>query len=235
MLKNIFSNLDLSMVKFSAYEIKEISNSKYIAPKKGATALHFRVGLDFEKMLVDTLNLGKSLYEKVENANDLCLTFTNKYGLLGIYQPSNQREKSPKKDVSEIVFKKHYSNEYGEEIDSFKAEIIEIYLHYLLSKGSLPAEQEQIEDDFRLKYDSTPIVSGLKYILTPSNPPQMEWVIEELIDVLRIAYAMAATDEKEPLKQCKNCGEIYYNKHQKSEFCSVKCRNYFNVKVFRSK
>ncbi len=235
MLKNIFSNLDLQVIRFSAYEIKEISGVHYIMPKKGATPLHFRVGLDFEKMLVDTLNLGRALFEEQEDADELCVTFANKYALLGIYQPLDEGKNPLAKGATSPVYKEHFSNEYGEDIGTFKAEITEIYTHYLLSKGSMPPEREQEEYDLRLKYDATPILSGLKYTLTANNPPQMEWLIEELIDILRLAYAFAVTDANAPLKICKNCGGIYYNKHQKSEFCSVKCRNYFNVKVFRSK
>ena len=36
-------------------------------------------------------------------------------------------------------------------------------------------------------------------------------------------------------KVCKNCGKVYYNTHAKSEFCGARCRNYYNVKVFRER
>ena len=56
-----------------------------------------------------------------------------------------------------------------------------------------------------------------------------------MYEVLRLSYAMLTTQEKPTLKVCKNCGKVYYNTHSKSEFCGTKCRNYYNVKVFRTK
>ncbi|AVQ95934.1 hypothetical protein [Ethanoligenens harbinense] len=51
--------------------------------------------------------------------------------------------------------------------------------------------------------------------------------------VLRPAYARAVTDPAAPLKACKFCGSVYHNPNARSEFCSVTCRNHYNVNAFR--
>ena len=53
--------------------------------------------------------------------------------------------------------------------------------------------------------------------------------------VLKLSYAAMVTGEKPGLRICKNCGKVYYNGHAKSEFCGTKCRNYYNVKLFRNR
>lgn len=70
---------------------------------------------------------------------------------------------------------------------------------------------------------------GIVYRLTASQSPQLVWQPDSLQSILRLAYSLAVTDPAQPLKVCKNCGKVYRNPHQKSEFCSVKCRNYYNV------
>lgn len=63
----------------------------------------------------------------------------------------------------------------------------------------------------------------------------MVWQVRSLQSVLRLSYAAMATRDKPGLRVCKNCGKVYYNSHAKSEFCSARCRNYYNVKVFRKR
>ena len=79
-------------------------------------------------------------------------------------------------------------------------------------------------------------LSGLlSYRLTSGPNPQLVWEVRSLESVIRFAYASMISAESIPLKVCKNCGKVYYNTHAKSEFCGTKCRNYYNVKVFREK
>ena len=50
-----------------------------------------------------------------------------------------------------------------------------------------------------------------------------------------LALAQSLCTEEPVLRVCKNCGKIYYNPHARSEFCSVRCRNQYNVRAWRSR
>ncbi|HOE57515.1 MAG TPA: hypothetical protein PLL98_07680 [Bacillota bacterium] len=76
---------------------------------------------------------------------------------------------------------------------------------------------------------------GMNYRLTFGTPPQLVWEPENLLTVLKLSYALAVSDPAVPLKICKSCGQVYYNPNSRSEFCSVKYRNYYNVKAFRGR
>lgn len=118
------------------------------------------------------------------------------------------------------------SREYGEELEQFKVCFMQLYQHFLTTQGELKAEPIPAVLD----------VSGvLSYRLTSGETPQLVWQVRSLQSVLRLSYAAMVTGDKPGLRVCKNCGKVYYNSHAKSEFCSARCRNYYNVKVFRER
>lgn len=234
-LKNIFPSLNAMWVRWSAYEIAEVLNGRYIMPSTDATALPYSSTENLQALLTDALNLGKTVYQKSDDLEHACLTFVQKYGLLGLHKSTGSRVFPMKGGNVSPARKEHSSQEYGEELSHFTAEFQKLYLHFLATRGEL---QEQLPKHLQsdlATLTAQPIPSGLSYRLTATSPPQIVWQPDDLLDVLRLAYGLAITDVAAPLKVCKNCGTVYYNPHQKSEFCGVKCRNYFNVKVFRSK
>lgn len=234
-LKNIFPSLNAMWVRWSAYEIAEVLNGRYIMPTADATALPYSSTENLQALLTDALNLGKTVYQKSDDLEHACLTFVQKYGLLGLHKSTGHRALPLKGGNISPARKDHSSQEYGEELSHFTAEFQKLYLHFLATRGELPAQLPKHLQADLATLTAQPIPSGLSYRLTATCPPQMVWQPDDLLDVLRIAYGLAITDAAAPLKVCKNCGTVYCNPHQKSEFCSVKCRNYFNVKVFREK
>ncbi|MEG0691806.1 MAG: hypothetical protein RR444_01865, partial [Oscillospiraceae bacterium] len=163
------------------------------------------------------------------------LAFVRKHGLLGLHKSIESRVFPMKGGNISPARKEHSSREYGEELSHFTAEFQKLYLHFLSTRGELPTQLPKHLQADLATLTAQPIPSGLSYHLTATCPPQMVWQPDDLLDVLRLAYGLAITDATAPLKVCKNCGTVYYNPHPKSEFCSVKCRNYYNVKVFREK
>lgn len=234
-LKNIFPSLNAMWVRWSAYEIAEVLNGWYIMPSTDATALPYSSTENLQALLTDALNLGKAVYQKSDDLEHSCLTFVQKYGLLGLHKSTGSRVFPMKGGNVSPARKEHSSQEYGEELSHFTAEFQKLYLYFLATRGELPEQLPKHLQSDLATLTAQPIPSGLSYRLTATCPPQMVWQPDDLIDVLRLAYGLAVTDTAAPLKVCKNCGMVYFNPHQKSEFCSVKCRNYFNVKVFRSK
>lgn len=56
-----------------------------------------------------------------------------------------------------------------------------------------------------------------------------------LKSVLDFACAKAITNDRKPLRYCKHCKKIFYAKDIRSEFCSPRCRNQYNVYKSRAK
>ncbi len=231
--KNIFSNFSAMWVRWSDYEIAEVLNVRYIMPTANATSHPYSSTEGLQELLTDALNLGKTVYQKSDNTEQECLAFVQKHGLLGLHK--NVGGRVLRGGGASPARKEHDSQEYGEELSHFTAEFQTLYLHFLSTRGELPVQLSKHVQTSLAALTAQPIPSGLHYRLTATHPPQMVWQVDELLDVLHLAYGMTVTDTATPLKVCKNCGVVYYNTHQKSEFCGVKCRNYFNVKVFRGK
>lgn len=234
-LKNIFTDFNAMWVRWSAYEVADVLNGRYIMPTADATVIPYSSTESLQELLTDALNLGKAVYQKSDDIEYVCLAFVQKHGLLGLHKGSGNRVFPMKGGNISPARKEHSSQEYGEEFGHFTAEFQKLYLHFLSTRGELPTQLPKHLQADLATLTAQPIPSGLSYRLTATCPPQMVWQPDDLLDVLRLAYGLAITDAVAPLKVCKNCGTVYYNPHQKSEFCSVKCRNYFNVKVFREK
>ena len=75
----------------------------------------------------------------------------------------------------------------------------------------------------------------LRYQVTGGVQPRLQWIFPSLESVLDLALAQSLCAEEPVLRICKNCGKIYYNPHARSEFCSVRCRNQYNVRAWRSR
>ena len=95
----------------------------------------------------------------------------------------------------------------------FRVFFMELYQHFLTTKGEVTME-------------ANPAVLDISGLL---------WQVKSMESVIRLSYAAMVTGDKPGLRVCKNCGKVYYNSHAKSEFCSARCRNYYNVKAFRGK
>ena len=108
----------------------------------------------------------------------------------------------------------------------FRVFFMELYQHFLTTKGEVTMEANPAVLD----------ISGLlSYRLTSGRTPQLVWQVKSMESGIRLSYAAMVTGDKPGLRVCKNCGKVYYNSHAKSEFCSARCRNYYNVKAFRGK
>ena len=116
------------------------------------------------------------------------------------------------------------SRGYGEDLGLFQLSFMSLYQHYLTTRGELAATPN-------------PRVLDLSdfpgYCLTSGRTPQFVWDVCSIMSVLRFAYVAIVANPVSLLKVCKNCGKVCCNTHVKSEFCGAKCRNYYNVKVFR--
>ena len=224
----VFSNLNVMWARWSEYTLTTCEMSgphiSYLVPAPGATQLQFNCAGQPEQLVAEALELGRQIMSGASDQDRLCAAFAARHGLLGLeadqgtayaddpHLPPNCRPLN--------------SREYGEELEQFKVCFMQLYQHFLTTRGELKAEPIPAVLD----------VSGiLSYRLTSGEMPQLVWQVRSLQSVLRLSYAAMVTGDKPGLRVCKNCGKVYYNSHVKSEFCSTRCRNYYNVKVFRKR
>ena len=227
-LNALFPNLNVMWTRWSEYTLvkNEISGPyiDFLVPAPGAAALTFNCADHPETLVADALELGRQLFLGAPEKGRLCAVFAARHGLLGL----EAEKDTPFDDRPEMppFCKPLNSREYGEDIGLFQTSFMELYQHFLSTRGELAATPNpQVMD-----------VSGLiGYRLTSGQTPQLVWEVRSMQSVLRLAYAAMVTSEKSGLRVCKNCGKVYYNSHAKSEFCGARCRNYFNVRVFRER
>lgn len=217
-------NLNVLWIHWSKYEIKQLTTPygpiDYIVPTAKATAMTYNCAEHAEVLAADALELGRQIYHEASDATQLCLEFAARHGLLGTdveTVPTGVDATGPNLVLPD-------SREYGEALPTFQYQLMELYQHFMsvYNKEASPFDSHVTE------------LSGLlRYRLIGGPAPQLIWEVQSMDAVIRLAYASLITTEPMPLKICKNCGRIYYNAHAKSEFCSTRCRNYYNVKAFR--
>lgn len=219
-VKAIFQNLNVLWTRWSEYEIITDRGAEYLVPTKNATELTYNCAEHPEALVSDALELGRQLLTGAAEKERLCAAFAARYGLLGL-----DAERNPAALDDPAVppcYRLLNSHDYGEDLGLFQLSFMCLYQHYLTTRG---------------KPTAVPLdLSGfLGYRLTSGRTPQLTWDVRSMESVIRFSYAAIVTSPGTPLKVCKNCGKVYYNTHAKSEFCGVRCRNYYNVKVFRDK
>lgn len=223
-IKAISQNLNVLWTRWSEYEIITDRGAEYLAPAGNATELTYNCAEHPEALVSDALELGRQLLSGAAEKERLCAAFAARYGLLGL-----DAERNPGVSEDPAVppcFRPLNSHGYGEDLGLFQTSFMSLYQHYLTTRGELAVTPNPRVVD----------LSGfLGYRLTGGRTPQLTWDVRSMESVLRFSYAAMVTNSGSPLKVCKNCGKVYYNTHAKSEFCGPRCRNYYNVKVFRER
>jgi len=222
-LKAMFPNLNTMWVRWSAYEIADYHGVSYLMPSTGAEAFQYNCAEQPETLVADALELGRQITENADDADRACAAFAARHGLLGL---GGGKDAGPfsSGDVAPC-YRPVNEKDYGEELDRFKTALQALYRHFLSTRGNAATAFNEMPA----------IIGNLHYKLTAGATPQLVWETDGLLNILRLAYAMLITNTGAPLKVCKNCGKVYYNSHAKSEFCGTKCRNSYNIRVFRKK
>ncbi|QNK39840.1 hypothetical protein [Caproicibacter fermentans] len=242
-LKELFLNLNAQWVRWSDYEIAEVSDVQYIRPVKVAEPIPYNCAEKPEDLVVNALNAGMKIWHAAPDLDRACLDFARRYGLLGfgtsnttaqnLFFGAGAQDERAESAGTSPYYNGVFSRSYGEPFDRFKAKFTAIYAHFLAAQGhiSSPAEQEKLRKAWERDFSDG--IDGLTYQLTFGEKPELLWKPRNLLTVLRLAYSGAATDPAAPLKLCKFCGNAYYSTNPRSEFCSATCRNHFNVNTFR--
>lgn len=220
----MFSDLTVLWKRWSEYRVVEQSFNqrifRYLVPIPGATEMTYNCAEHAEQMVADALELGRQLDMDGTNQDRLCADFAARYGPLGLDVELGQA--IGEEPDTPPPFRPVGTAEYGEDMKLFQEEFKRLYRHFLHANGG---EEKPAGE----------LTGLLPYRLTAGRTPQLIWEIKSLESVLRLTYAALITAPNKTLKTCKNCGRVYYNPRTKSEFCSTRCRNYYNVKMYRER
>lgn len=242
-LKELFPNLNAQWVRWSDYEIAEVSGVPYIRPMKTAEPIPYNCAEKPEELAMAALNTGMKIRHAAPDSKRACLDFARQHGLLGLGTSSTTAQNlffgagAQEEHVEAVgaspLYNGVFSRSYGEPLDRFEAKLSAIYAHFRAAQGHInsPAEQEKLRNAWERDFSDG--VDGLNYQLTFGEKPELLWKPQNLLTVLRLAYSSAVTDPAAPLKLCKFCGNAYYSTNPRSEFCSATCRNHYNVNAFR--
>ena len=111
---------------------------------------------------------------------------------------------------------------------------------FMLVSSFLFYEDKDTLDDFtRNLYQQGMSAFGSKaptyHISLYKDKPAIVWDFYSLLLTIQTLFGFALTDESRPLRLCKHCGLAFIAGHPNAEFCSLRCKNQYNVYKFRSK
>jgi hypothetical protein len=67
------------------------------------------------------------------------------------------------------------------------------------------------------------------------DKPTIVWDFHSLLLTIQTMFGFALTDETRPLRLCKHCNLAFFSTHHSAAFCSVGCKNKYNVYKSRNK
>ena len=67
------------------------------------------------------------------------------------------------------------------------------------------------------------------------DKPTVVWDFHSLLLTIHILFTQLLTDDKAPLKLCKRCQKVFMAKRADAAFCSMRCKNQYNVYKNRAK
>lgn len=172
---------------------------------------------------------------------DVGLMETKDY--LQLFQPFGIKEGQPRDGFSlpvtlitgkTLEYSIVFSRNYSERMDWFEGVLKEFYMHFAACKGYEGTDNPALKDAYA---DTIFCFSeyGLGFRMGVDGKPTMVWDFNSLKMVIETIYAFLISATDTPLRMCKRCGKAFYAKHGRSEFCSGRCRNQFNVYKSRAK
>jgi len=178
----------------------------------------------------DNAYLGQNLYLDDEMMSTAAfIKFFTPFGL-------NEEKHNPIAPLSAkdralgIVFSRDYAEQYTW-VYSF---LMKFYLHFATCKmcelEENPISKTGYANSIALFKEHN---IGLK--LEMRDRTTLVWDFNSLKMLIETIYAVSITRTETSLRMCKHCGAAFIATHGRSEFCSDRCRNQYNVYKFRAK
>ena len=125
----------------------------------------------------------------------------------------------------EGIYDTLFSTGYGEYTHWLATYMAESCEYFKACIGSSDSKQ----DESYMEITNRDAPKKLRYIVTAEAKPTLQWIFPSLKSVIDMVLARCVTTDEMPLRICKKCGTIYYNDNARSEFCSKRCKNQWNV------
>ncbi len=245
------------------YSVEVHHGDAYVIPTPDHGGHIYNVVEIEEELLCDALNLGKYLTEQPLGHTQQIINFVEKYGLLGIMTDltSPDMDHHEKNVIHENIFMpmgivktQDFADLFfpSDDLDIFEPQPPKIrlqtrsgvYSRMFLRIYRYAEPLLWLEKYFRYLYSyllcDTEELSGfnhphITYRIDTSRGLRLACDYVSLKAAIDFAFAKAVTDAKKPIRSCKHCGTIFYAKDARSEFCSPRCRNQYNVYKSRAK
>ena len=234
-LLQMFPNLSADWLRWSVYQLVERYGVTYLTLAPGAVEIRYSMAQALPQLLADALNLGQLAHHSPREARQAAVLFAAQYGPLGLPAPRSSPVRVITGGHTPQASPDVTSKDYAEPLDSYLGRLRLLYLHLAASQGEEPEGVAPGDREELRQWERVPQAGGMRCRLTGGPSPQLVWEPESLWALLWLGYSLAVTDPAAPLRRCKHCGRYYHNPHQRSEFCTVRCRNHYNVKAFRQR
>jgi len=132
--------------------------------------------------------------------------------------------------VYEVIF----SRDYAEKLDWLVAAFRQWYIH-LAACHYYDKTDEPVLRELHAKTVAGLSIQGLSCCVKMLETPVLVWDFPSLNAAVNVLYGFYLTHPERPLRICKHCGKAFIMKNPRAEFCSVQCRNQFNVYKSRRK
>ena len=229
-LNDVLAGQRIMWPLWQGYTIKKCRGVQYLVPDLDASEqprlIWYNCAEMPGEMVASALELGRLITIDDPSRDYACTDFAARYGLLGLGADKDTTpvQHPDLRPSSRLV----NSKGYGEELERFRNVFKSLYQRFSIigRPEVLPLPKGS---------DLLALSGSIGFHMTGATRPQFSWEFSSLEAFLHFAYSALVSSPRKALKICKNCGQIYYNINPKSEFCSTRCRNYYNVKVFREK
>jgi hypothetical protein len=134
--------------------------------------------------------------------------------------------------VYDIIFTRSYAEKLDWVTEYFK----DLYMHFGACYYIDNAEHSHLVTEYakRIEGKAFPGI-GYRFYYKAGQPLSLDYDFPALKSVVDVAYSFAVTAEPCPLKLCKDCDRVFFVNNQRTEFCTVQCRNKYNTRKFRAK
>lgn len=249
--------------KSNQYQIINYANEDRIHRAENSTLTEYRL-VDTKDVLLAALRVGKVIQETGDGEPEM-MAFFETHGLLGFFQDLAAEAKSmslvnmmvplrlnPYIAQESLPLREYLNNFFPDAMSEFLVNDQEnLVLQQQRSVSSLMSFGEPLSwtklffqqlyktfsDGLRgelIALYSSP--AKLRYRLEEFGAePHLVWEFPSLKSVLEYSLFEAFADKLNPYRECKRCGKVFYAQNRQSEFCSVSCRNVYNVYKNREK
>ncbi len=248
--------------KNTRYEIQSINGEEYIVPCEYGS-IYDPIKSE-NNMMINALNLGEYLNENNLGQNEMVLDFVHEYGLLGIMPDiaGSDIGRNERVIVRDNIFTESEIVEVNEFAKTFfpldNIDLLDkvnkkgklrltyrspIYSTMFLQKYRYCEPLDWVKKYFKYLYSFMVKESKLPEFLPPCltykiddrNGLNLLCEYDSLKAMIDFAFAKAMTNDKKPIRSCKHCEKLFYATDIRSEFCSARCRNQYNVYKSRAK